>query len=833
MSQWDALIEKYGQQYNVDPKLIASVIQVESAGNPKAVSSAGALGLGQHLPSTAKALGIDPTDPEQSIEGTAKLLDENLRRYGNAEQAILAYHGGTDQSNWGPKTQDYLRKISTQYGVAPKAPQEDAMEGFASRFGLPPEQSQPAQQEVPQNAFQARFGAPPSEPQSQPAQAAPVAAVPAQQPAADQPAQQRTSYLDRFATGQLNDENIALKTPVQQQAVADAGRGFLRGVYDVADKPSEWLAQGAESSGLTGLLGRLGINMPTADQQRQINSQDRAAYEATDPGLVAGAGRLAGNIAGVTVPIAGAEAGIARAGGLAADALGVGSQAATLGRALGGQSGLLSRVGYNAAQGAAGGALLSGEGDTGDSAALGAMLGGSIPVAGATLRYGRDAARALTDPFTSAGQARIAQRALQGEAAKDASNLGQQIAADDAVRRAAASGRVDANFDEIIPGSKPTLAQATGNGGVAALERAAMSRAPNAFAERQLSNYQARNAYLTEIKGTPDTLAAAVTQRDEQALPYLRSALENAKPANSTPVVEEIDKILAGRAGQRDDVVKALGSVRSKVDRGELGVENDVEQLYGIRQSINDQLSTVSGRDNSASQLASRELIQVRDKLDDVIQGAAPGFKDFLKTYAELSKPIDAQRYLQGLDLTDQTSQRITLNKVKSALNKIDKQRSAPGASEAKSISDDQLSMLRNLQTDLQREANSSRGMAIGSNTFQNLATNQLIDSLLPGGAGAIAPVTPAAAGGALGYILGGAPGAAIGSLGAQQAAGVIGRAMNARGPEVEARLIDYLLNPSGAIVLKKPGNPAGSVARDLLLNRAAGSSALSSNPNR
>jgi hypothetical protein len=835
MSQWDQLIQAAGQRYNVDPQLIAALVHVESSGNPKAYNAiTGATGLGQQIPATAKSLGIDPKDPAQSIEGVAKLLNENLNRYGNPEQAVLAYHGGTDQSNWGPKTQDYLRKVTARYG-APAVASTSQDSAFEARFGPRPTANRAAQQPADnaQAAFSARFGARPEK-----AAMAAEAAAPAA-PAAQAP-ESSSSLLDLVGRGleYLGETGLSNANAIG------------RGISDALDAPAEWLAYGAEKSGLTGALNSAGLPFPTYEGQVELNRASRAAYDQAnpEPGIQGTLGRVAGNIGGVLVPIAGAEAAITQGAQAASRALGNPQALARAGEFLRGNGGLLSRMTYGAGQGAAGGALLSGggqESSTGEQAALGAALGAAAPVAGAGIRYIGNAGRALAAPFTEAGRAGIAQRAVQAEAAKDPLNQAQNVlgassrgapgqsvaaapaaqaaeraAADDAVNRAAASGRIDANFDEIVPGSQPTLAQATGNAGLAALERAAMSRQPNAFAERQLSNYAARNAYLSEIKGTPETLAAAVAKRDEEALPFLRDALAGARPANANPVMDEITTILEGRAGQRDEVVKALGRVRDKLDLGEgKGLQSDVEQLYGIRQSINDQLATVAGRDNSASQLASRELIQVRDKLDDQIQQAAPGFKEFLSTYASLSRPVDAQRYLQGLDLTDQTSQRITLNKVKSALTRIEKQRAASGANEAKSISDEQLSMLRNLQSDLQREAHSSRGMAIGSNTFQNFATNQLIDSMLPGKLGAVAPVTPGAIGGALGYALGGPVGAGIGAVGGQQVGGIASRAMNAQAPEIEARLIDYLLNPSGGELLRRSADPG---AANLLLRRAA-----------
>jgi hypothetical protein len=96
--------------------LLRAQIQVESGGNPNAVSNQNAQGISQIIPATAQSLKVDPFDPTQAIDGQARLMAENLQRYGTAEKAVLAYHGGTDQANWGPKTQAYLQKVTAAYG---------------------------------------------------------------------------------------------------------------------------------------------------------------------------------------------------------------------------------------------------------------------------------------------------------------------------------------------------------------------------------------------------------------------------------------------------------------------------------------------------------------------------------------------------------------------------------------------------------------------------------------------------------------------------------------------------------------------------------------------
>lgn len=123
MADYTTLFQEAGKAHNVDPQLLRAIVQVESGGNPNAVSEVGAQGAAQLMPATAKALGVkNAFDPRENIFGAAKLLDENLTRYGNANDAILAYHGGTDQKNWGPKTQAYLGKVTAAYQGQSKMP---------------------------------------------------------------------------------------------------------------------------------------------------------------------------------------------------------------------------------------------------------------------------------------------------------------------------------------------------------------------------------------------------------------------------------------------------------------------------------------------------------------------------------------------------------------------------------------------------------------------------------------------------------------------------------------------------------------------------------------
>jgi hypothetical protein len=112
------LFNQAGAKYGVSPALLSAVAKQESGYNPRAVSGAGAQGLMQLMPGTARGLGVSNSfDPAQAVDGAARMLRDLTNRFGRVDLALAGYNAGPgavlkyDGIPPYPETRNYVRNV--------------------------------------------------------------------------------------------------------------------------------------------------------------------------------------------------------------------------------------------------------------------------------------------------------------------------------------------------------------------------------------------------------------------------------------------------------------------------------------------------------------------------------------------------------------------------------------------------------------------------------------------------------------------------------------------------------------------------------------------------
>lgn len=118
----DGVIEGQAQRFGLDANLLKAVIHTESNFDPQAVSPAGAQGLMQLMPGTARELGVaNSFDPQQNVAGGAKYLKTLMGKYQDLPKALAAYNAGpgaVDRHDGIPpyaETTQYVQKVLRSY----------------------------------------------------------------------------------------------------------------------------------------------------------------------------------------------------------------------------------------------------------------------------------------------------------------------------------------------------------------------------------------------------------------------------------------------------------------------------------------------------------------------------------------------------------------------------------------------------------------------------------------------------------------------------------------------------------------------------------------------
>ena len=124
--KFSGAIDQAAKRNELDPSLLRAVVGQESGFSPRAISSAGAMGLMQLMPATAREMGVqNPLDPVQNLEGGARYLRGLIDRYhGRLDFALAAYNAGpgaVDRYGGVPpyaETKTYVKSILSSYRSA-------------------------------------------------------------------------------------------------------------------------------------------------------------------------------------------------------------------------------------------------------------------------------------------------------------------------------------------------------------------------------------------------------------------------------------------------------------------------------------------------------------------------------------------------------------------------------------------------------------------------------------------------------------------------------------------------------------------------------------------
>lgn len=276
-----------------------------------------------------------------------------------------------------------------------------------------------------------------------------------------------------------------------------------------------------------------------------------------------------------------------------------------------------------------------------------------------------------------------------------------------------------------IPGAVGALPTITGNSGLATLYRAVRdSDTPVPFTTLEGASKTKAMATLKEVAGTGDDLTAAKETRAQTTKPLYDRAWANKGEADPSAPIKTVEDFMKSPAKQNDTVMAELPGILKKLEG-----ETDPQQLKGIADNIDATLQRL-GSEGKADRETRRVLGAVKESIMPAISEATPGFDAAQAEYSRQSRRIDEMSYLQGRKLTDLQGNP-TLGNMRSMLDDIKNKQAGDKFHPADSVTPQTVQAIRELHDQMQREQfTASAGKALGSNTFQNLATNSRVGSL-------------------------------------------------------------------------------------------------------
>lgn len=778
VSDYDDVFDAAAKEWNVDPDLLRAVATQESQGDPNARSKAGAIGLMQIMPGTAKDLGVaNPRDPVQSIYGGAKYLSQLLDKYKNPERALAAYNAGPERVDAAiagrgtlpAETQAYVPAVSAHYKALTSAAQpatapppaagtatsatvsvpatSDDDDAFLARTGAKSDTGAPAADD--DSAFLARTGA-----KSSPAVAAGTPstpsttdstgfitspgtpAVPAATPAGIADVDMEGNPVVTSPDGKVS---LVQQGPTTGQIIANDARAVGGVIGDTARGVAE--GYGTEPV----------VTVPTEALQNANVFNKPGEYntgKAINEFLVNGGAGLADvALRGGNALLRGYQAGVSSAGAAAGAPL-LGRDLAALPEAFQGSPTMLHPgIPPDAAPVAAANELSPAVDrpylspsfqdapvapaaqaaiEQARTTPANPLAPESVPVSAGLVPPGpTSAVPGVEQPSAPSGPAApnsVGAAATPGDVA-DMSTREMEAARQTSEGKAAIEPAPAGEDNTIyVPGSSPTKAERMGDPGVSQEEILLRERNPGAFSgpEGQLTiNNNAR------VKAIDDLIPSPMQQyRMEEA----RSAQwekdndatfsdPNVKPADTGMIGNAIKNILEDpRAGMRDSINKHITPLLDKLKNADGTWNTDPNALVGFYQDLGEKMGKNAGDDSLRS--VNRELQNIKLLTGSVIEEAAPGFKQQMQNYADASQKINAAEELRAYrpGLTN-TEGQLMPNAYRRMMVNLSQDRGMRGVDPSKGIDDDTMATLQAVHSDLKRTKNIGLGKAYGSNT--------------------------------------------------------------------------------------------------------------------
>jgi hypothetical protein len=362
-------------------------------------------------------------------------------------------------------------------------------------------------------------------------------------------------------------------------------------------------------------------------------------------------------------------------------------------------------------------------GGTGAQLAAGLLGGAMVPGGAGAAQVAGRAVPEVVRPFTQAGR-----EAITG-------NVLRQLSTDADRAMEAAAG-----FTPKVPGYTPTTAQATRDVGLISAEGTilAMDQAGRRGTQITEAN-RARMAILDRLAKDEGALAKAFEKRDEVTAPLREEAFAkaNVKPETfqsgvSLTVNKTIEDILASPSGVRESIIDVMEDAKRQIARA-----STPQALYEIRKDLRAQAQGLLDKSNrggptaGASKVAKKELEQVIRSIDDAIDAAAPGYKDYLRKYAASSRGIERLEAAQEFRGKVLTTTPDPSSAGEFMISQPSFTRAIRAAEKDTKLSKTQLAVLQRVSQDLDSGVLGRAVKVPGSDTFKNISTANIIGGIV------------------------------------------------------------------------------------------------------